>query len=36
MFARITRIPSRSDQYSLPLCFSSLSCFGVNVAPSGM
>ena len=31
----MTRIPSRSHQYSLPLDFSSWSCLGVNVPPWG-
>ena len=31
----MTRIPSRSHQYSLPLFFSSWSCLGVNVPPWG-
>src|SRR6266567_6540169 len=33
--ARITRMPSRSDQYSLPVDVSICSCLGVNVAPDG-
>src|ERR1700722_4210840 len=32
---RMTRIPSRSDQYSLPFFLSSWSCFGVCVPPDG-
>src|SRR6202000_2728058 len=33
--ARIRRMPSRSHQYSFLLVFSSCSCLGVNVPPSG-
>src|SRR6266567_3584820 len=34
-FARMTRMPSRSDQYSFPDFFSIWICLGVNVLPGG-
>ena len=35
MFERMTRIPSRSDQYILPLGGSTRICLGVYVPPAG-